>query len=43
MRRLKDNSCCTVGYEGDIANLVSRKFLNTVSELLKEALSMREQ
>jgi hypothetical protein len=36
---LDENSCYTVAYADDIAILLNRKYLNTVSELLQEAMS----
>jgi hypothetical protein len=40
---LNGNGYCTLGYADDIANLICRKFPNTVSELLQEDLSMVQQ
>jgi hypothetical protein len=40
---LNENGCYTVGCVDDIALLIHGKFLNTVSELLQEALSMIQQ
>jgi hypothetical protein len=40
---LNGNGCYTMGYALDIAILIRGKFLNTVSELLQEALSMVQQ
>jgi hypothetical protein len=40
---LSENSCYIVGYETDIAVLISRKFLNTLSELLQESVGMVQQ
>jgi hypothetical protein len=37
------NGCYTLEYADDIAILICRKFLNTVSQLLQEALSMVQQ
>jgi hypothetical protein len=37
---LNENGCYTEGYADDIAILICRKFQNTVSELLQEALSI---
>jgi hypothetical protein len=41
--RLDGNGYYTLGYADDIAILIRRKFPNTVSELLQEALSMVQQ
>ena len=35
---LNENGCYTLGYADGIATVISRKFSNTVSELLQEAL-----
>jgi hypothetical protein len=40
---LNGNGYYTLGYAGDTAILIRRKFPNTVSELLQEALSMVQQ
>jgi hypothetical protein len=40
---LDGNGYYTLGYADDIAILIRRKFPNTVSELLQEALSMVQQ
>jgi hypothetical protein len=40
---LNGNGYYTLGYADDIAILIHGKFLNTVSELLQEALSMVQQ
>jgi hypothetical protein len=43
IRGLNGNGCYALWYVDDIANLISGKFPNTVSELLKEALNMVKQ
>jgi len=43
IRGLNESGCYTVGYANDTAILVSRKFPDTVSELLQEALCMVQQ
>jgi hypothetical protein len=40
IRGLNKNSCYTLGYPNDITIPISGKFLNTISELLQEALGM---
>lgn len=41
--RLSENEWYTLGYADDIAILICGKFLNTVSELVQEALTMVQQ
>jgi hypothetical protein len=43
IRRLNENSCYTLEYVGNKANLISRKFPKTISELLQKALNMVQQ
>ena len=38
-----ENGCYTLGYADDIAILISRKFPNTIPELLQEALGAVQQ
>ena len=40
---LNENECYILGYADDIAIFICGKFLNTVSELLQEALTMVQQ
>jgi hypothetical protein len=43
IRELNKNGCYTLGYADDTVTIIHRKFLNTTSELLQDALSMVQQ
>jgi hypothetical protein len=40
---LNENGCYTLGYADGIATVISRKFSNTISELLQESLGTVQQ